>query len=113
MDIGPTEQRTNSEPCLERIRREHRALAILRALERSPGYSGNDRVFGDWLDALALGGTQGCVRGTLDLLARAGALRIEEVDAVLVVRLTEHGADLALGKAAAEGVLRPGPDCPY
>ena len=106
-------QDSNSEPVLDQIRREHRALAILRALERSPGYASNDRVLADWLDALALGGTRDEVRSTLDLLVRAEAVRITDVCAIVVVTLTERGAELARGKTSAEGVLKQGPECPY
>ena len=104
---------SNSEPSLDRIRREHRALAILRALEQSPGYAANDRVLTDWLEELALGGTRDVVRSTLDFLARANALRIADAGTVVVVTLTERGADLAMGRTSAEGVLKPGPQCPY
>ena len=47
------------------IRREHRALAILRALQSEHGYRINDRVLMQYLDQLALGGTRSDIRASL------------------------------------------------
>ena len=98
---------------MDQIRSEHRALAILRVLEREAGYSSNERVLGDYLDRLALGGVREEIRASLETLERFGLLKCDWCEALMIVTLTEHGQEAATGRRIVEGVLRPGPDCPY
>lgn len=104
---------SNHDESMRTIRREHRALAILRALQRESGYQSNDRILLDYLNGLAVGGTAIDIRVSLDDLERIGLLKIKEVESVRVVELTQRGEEVALGQVIMEGVLRPGPECPY
>ena len=98
---------------MDQIRSEHRALAILRVLEREAGYRSNERVLGDYLDGLALGGLREDIRASLETLERSGLLKCDWCEALMIVTLTERGQEAATGRRIVEGVLRPGPDCPY
>ena len=50
----------------------------------------------------------------LDRLERQGlVIRVQGPPEVVIVRLTEQGSRVALGRDRAEGVLRVFSDCPY
>ncbi|AZO49919.1 hypothetical protein [Mesorhizobium sp. M4B.F.Ca.ET.058.02.1.1] len=105
--------RNSVEPA-ENVRRQHQALAILRALQRDPhDQRANERVLADFLQALALGGSHEHVRAVLLRLSEIGLVLTEMVETILVAKLTERGEAVALGNASCEGVLRAYPDCPY
>ena len=104
---------TNNVAPIEVIKEAHRALAVLRALERAPCYRMHELVLLDWLRVIALAATCDELTSTACLLEASGLVRLEQHDENRVLELTERGQDVALGRATAEGVLRPGPDCPY
>ncbi|MCA0850238.1 VpaChn25_0724 family phage protein [Salipiger thiooxidans] len=104
---------TNNVAPIEVIKEAHRALAVLRALERAPCYRMHELVLLDWLRVIALAATRDKLTSTACLLEASGLVRLEQHDENRVLELTERGQDVALGRATAEGVLRPGPDCPY
>ncbi|WP_197922846.1 hypothetical protein [Thiosulfatihalobacter marinus] len=104
---------TNNVAPIEVIKEAHRALAVLRALERAPCYRMHELVLLDWLRVIALAATRDELTSTACLLEASGLVRLEQHDENRVLELTERGQDVALGRATAEGVLRPGPDCPY
>ena len=82
-------------------------------LQRQPGYRLNERVLADYLKGLAVGGTLADVRASLDALERMALLKSEWWDELMIVALTERGEEVALGTVIVDGVLRPGPECPY
>lgn len=104
---------TNNVAPIEVIKEAHRALAVLRALERAPCYRMHELVLLDWLRVIALAGTRDELTSTACLLEASGLVRLEQHDENRVLELNERGQDVALGRATADGVLRPGPDCPY
>jgi hypothetical protein len=104
---------TNNVAPIEVIKEAHRALAVLRAIERAPCYRMHELVLLDWLRVIALAATRDELASTACLLEASGLVRLEQHDENRVLELTERGQDVALGRATAEGVLRPGPDCPY
>ncbi|MCW2283987.1 hypothetical protein M2323_001600 [Rhodoblastus acidophilus] len=103
----------NTTPFLQSLKAEHRALAILRMLNREPSYRSNERIIGAWLEHLALGGLADEIRQQLDDLARFGVIRLEKVEGLLLATLTEMGSDVANGRRVIDGVLRPFPDEHY
>ena len=107
------ERNRNEVPDARRIREEHRALAILRALQRLPCFSCNDSLIADILGLLALSGTAPEIREVVNGLERLGLVIIERTDPLLVFRLTQKGDETAKGLILVEGVLRPPPECPY
>lgn len=98
---------------LSRLRSEHRALAILRLLDRQPGYRSNELLIADWLAMIGLAGTRAEARDLLETLERKRLVKLETTERMIVAELTEQGLDAAKGVTIVEGVLRPGPECPY
>lgn len=109
----PMSEHANTVDELDRIKAEHRALAILRALDRSPGYTLNNEVLLNWLRAIALVSTRAELSETINSLERLGLVKTETVEDLIVLELCELGQDVALGRTSVEGVLRPGPECSY
>jgi DNA-binding IclR family transcriptional regulator len=107
------EQFANALPFILGIKGEHRALAILRLLDREPSYRSNERIIGAWLEHLALGGPADEIRRQLEMLAQIGTVRLDNAEGLLVATLTELGSDAANGRQIIEGVLRPSPDERY
>lgn len=107
------ERNANDVQGMRKLRGEHRALAILRALQDLPCLSCNDSLIADFLDSLALSGTTPEIREAVNSLERLGLVTIERADPLLVFRLTQKGDDAAKGLIVVEGVLRPPPECPY
>lgn len=95
------------------ILQQHRSLAILRFLSRSPEYRSNEDVLMDWLRHLALTCTRTELRTLASLLEEVGHLHSETVEELQILKLTEKGLETAEGKAISEGVKRPEPECPY
>jgi hypothetical protein len=104
---------TNESPSIEQHRREHLALAVLRVLDREPGYRLNELVLTSYFQQLGLTTIAAETRICLSLLERMGLIKSVTVEKVLVVELKEAGQDVATGRTVLEGVLRPGPECPY
>lgn len=109
----PMTEHANAVDELDRIKTEHRALAILRALDRSPGYKLNSAVLLNWLRAIALVSTRAELSETINSLEGLGLVKTMTEDDLIVLELCEHGQDVALGRTSVEGVLRPRPECPY
>ncbi len=104
---------SNFAEATDRILREHRALAILRALLRISAYRANERVLSDIIDLLALGCSREQLRSDLDALERLSLLGTHLAEAVLIITLTERGREVAEGRVMVDGVLRPRPDERY
>ncbi len=104
---------SNQDNAVEQILRRHRALAVLRFLDRSPEYRTNEEVLMDWLRHIALTCSRENLRDVASFLEKEGYLRSKNVDGLLVLTLSERGAEIADGRETVEGVERPGPECPY
>lgn len=107
------EQIGNGGDAFSVMRLEHRALAILRILNRMPGYGANDRLLGDILRLMGLSGSQAEIASQLDELQVKGLVRLARFEKLITVDLTAKGAEAAEGLVAVEGVLRPLLECPY
>lgn len=107
------DRNSNDAQVMRKLRGEHRALAILRALQDLPCFSCNDRLISDFLDSLALSGTTPEIREAVNSLERLGLVTIERSEPLLVFTLTQKGDEAGKGLIGVEGVLRPSPDCPY
>jgi len=106
-------QLRNSLSELDDLKRKHRALAMLRTLDREAGYTLNNAVMLDWLRTIALVSTHEELCISIEDLERLALIRTHTVDVCTVLELTERGGDVAHGRTIVEGVLRPPPDCPY
>lgn len=96
------------------IRDRHRALLILRLIQRDGAGRMNDELLRSLLRLYAFIEEREALREALDRLEPSGLVeRVESAPSVVVVQLTERGERVALGEAEAEGVQRAWPDCPY
>lgn len=89
--------------------REDQRLALLRLLAELPSYRSNSSVLVGFMRQWGHDMSRDQVKTELTWLGEQGLLKIEDLDAVLVVELTERGADVAAGRAKQPGVKRPGP----
>lgn len=104
---------SNQTGTLETITSAHRALAILRALSRSPCGKSNEEILSSWLDQLGMPSSRVMLRDCLDHLAARGLIAISQVQDLKVAEITRHGQEVGDGLAVIEGIARPGVDCPY
>ena len=84
-------------------------LVILQALEQDPDYSHNDAVLQRLLAAVGHAVSHDRLRTELDWLAEQGLITVEEIEGLLVSKLTTRGEDVALGRTRVSGVARPRP----
>ena len=104
---------SNEPEPLEVVKKEHRALALLKLLQRESGYRLNDQVILGWFQRLSLASTVADIRQCAEMLEAKGLIKIDPVDTLQVFELTNDGEDAALGRSVVDGVLRPRPECPY
>lgn len=88
-------------------------LALVRVLLRLPGNAANDRLLRDYLEAMGLHATSAEIREHIQQLKELGLSNVEHNKDLVVVKLTEKGADVAEGRSQSDCVRRPGPECPY
>lgn len=98
---------------LRELRSEHRKLAMLRILQKCPAYSGNAELLCDIVSEWGLSGPRIEIRNEISALSELGLVEIETTHDVMPVKLTQRGLEVAEGRTIAEGVLPPGPECPY
>ncbi|EPA9110270.1 VpaChn25_0724 family phage protein [Serratia plymuthica] len=88
--------------------REDQRLVMLRFLAEMPSYSSNSSVIYQALTRYGHAPSRDQVKTELRWLEDQGLLRVDDIETVLVARLTERGADVAAGRAIVPGVKRPG-----
>lgn len=89
--------------------REDQRLVLLRLLAEMPAYRSNSTVLMNAMHQWGHDMSRDQVKTELNWLAEQGLLTVEDLQAVLVVTLTERGADVAAGRARQPGIKRPGP----
>jgi hypothetical protein len=103
----------NEPSALEKIRAAHRNLVVLRALKALPAYRTNELVLRDILDHFGIPSAAEDLRAGLRSLEDLATITTDTNDALILVRLTQRGEDVASGLLVLDGVQRPGPECPY
>jgi hypothetical protein len=98
----------NEEDAFRQIRRKHQFLEILRLLTH-PVFNRriSERMVGDCLEKVALGGSRAEIRTALYRMEELGLLRCIKYDDHFLCDLTEKGERIALGKDSMEEVARP------
>jgi hypothetical protein len=89
--------------------REHRRIAILRALKEAPGYIANLSVLLDALAPFGLMITRDGIHAEAAWLAEQGLAILAGNGTVITLQLTDRGLDVADGRAIVPGVKRPSP----
>lgn len=88
--------------------KEEMRLVVLRLLNELPSYRGNSSTLHSGLDRWGLSFSRDQVKTELYWLKDQGCLSIEMEDpAVIVVKLTERGQDVAENRARVHGIKRP------
>ncbi len=93
-------------PFADYLRQDQR-LVILRILSELPQYRSNSSVINNLLTQFGHSPSRDQVKAELFWLAEQGLLQLEDLGSVLVVALTERGADVAAGRAVVPGVSKP------
>lgn len=89
---------------------QHIRLSVLRLLVDQPGYSANDSVLTDAVNALGLVCTRDQMRTNIAWLEEQRLVTLLRPTATLTVAtITERGADVAAGRSIVAGVQRPSP----
>lgn len=104
---------TNEIVPLEQRKSEHRALALLRFLDRQPGNVSNECIVAHLFETIGLICSRQQVRDVLEQAEKLGLIRTSKTGDLVVVSLLAKGEEVAKDHVMAEGVLRPGVDCPY
>jgi Fe2+ or Zn2+ uptake regulation protein len=88
---------------------QDRRLVILRILAELPGYNCNSSILADMLERYAHQPSRDQIHTDLAWLAEQGLVQTEKVESVRIATITQHGLDVAAGRATVPGVKRPGP----
>ncbi|HDY5341430.1 TPA: ArsR family transcriptional regulator [Klebsiella pneumoniae] len=88
--------------------REDQRLLILRILSEMPSYSSNSSIIWSVLTRYGHSPSRDQVRSELRWLEEQGLVTVDDIETVLVARLSERGSDVAAGRAVVPGVKRPG-----
>jgi hypothetical protein len=88
---------------------QHVRIAILRVLERAPGFRANSSILHSAIDELGLTASRDQVKTEISWLGEQQLVSVVDHDGLLVATLTERGGDVAHGRATVPGVKRPAP----
>ena len=91
------------------LQTENRRCAFLRFLNEDPDYSVNTSILQTALAHIGHGVSRDTVNGDAAWLEEQGLVCREDLEGIIVVKLTQRGADVAAGRAVVPGVKRPGP----
>lgn len=91
------------------LQAENRRCAFLRFLGEDQDYAMNTSLLQSALDAVGHGVSRDCVNADAVWLEEQGLVSCENLDGIIVVKITQRGLDVAEGRAVVPGVKRPGP----
>lgn len=98
----------NSQGAIAEAARAHKAMTILRLLDGDVlRGAANDQLLQTLLSLLGLRTSKDEIREVIDDLEKEGAIQSSPAEELLVVQLTHHGHELALGLVRADGIERP------
>ena len=98
----------NQQPFADYLRQDQRLL-VLRILSELPQYRSNSSVMATLLGEYGHHPSRDQVKTELVWLGEQSLIKVEDIGSVLVVTLTERGADVAAGRASVPGVSKPRP----
>ncbi len=88
---------------------EDRRLVILRLLAEDSDYRANSSILQRGIELYGHTVSRDRLHTDLVWLAEQDLVKVDEMNSVLVVTLTQRGLDVANGRAQVPGVKRPGP----
>ena len=86
---------------------EHRRLAILKHLARSPEYTSNAAILADVVRGVGVASSDGQMHAALAWLDEHELVRMTDHGHVVIAVATARGVEVAEGRAAHPGVKRP------
>ncbi len=98
----------NQQPFADYLRQDQR-LVVLRILSELPQFRSNSSVMANLLGEYGHHPSRDQVKTELVWLGEQNLSKVEDIGSVLVVTLTERGADVAAGRASVPGVSKPRP----
>ena len=98
----------NQQPFADYLRQDQR-LVVLRILSELPQFRSNSSVMANLLGEFGHHPSRDQVKTELVWLGEQNLIKVEDLGSVLVVTLTERGADVAAGRASVPGVSKPRP----
>lgn len=98
----------NQQPFADYLRQDQR-LVVLRILSELPQFRSNSSVMANLLGEYGHHPSRDQVKTELVWLGEQNLIKVEDIGSVLVVTLTERGADVAAGRASVPGVSKPRP----
>ena len=88
--------------------RQDQRLVLLRILAEMPAYRSNSSVLAGALHGYGHSASRDQIKTELHWLGEQGLVQVEDLESILIVTLTERGADVAAGCARVPGVKLPG-----
>lgn len=88
---------------------EDRRLVILRALEACAGYESNESLISTVIRQFGHVASRDQVRTDFVWLKEQGLVTIEEIEHLMIAKLTQRGFETAQGIVTSPGVKRPSP----
>ncbi len=98
----------NQQPFADYLRQDQR-LVVLHILSELPQFRSNSSVMANLLGEFGHHPSRDQVKTELVWLGEQNLIKVEDIGSVLVVTLTERGADVAAGRASVPGVSKPRP----
>lgn len=105
--------RSNSPDRLEVHKGEHRALALLRLLDRQPAGTTNEHIVSFRFDQIGLACSRADLRDCIERIEKLGLIKTEKVEDLVVIALLAKGEEFLQGRIDVDGILKPRPECPY
>jgi hypothetical protein len=88
---------------------EQMRLTILQMLEQDRDFTANDTVVNRALDSVGFSVSSDKLKTELAWLQEQGVIELNESMSMTIVKLTQRGQDVALGRATIPGIPRPRP----
>jgi hypothetical protein len=85
-------------------------LVLLRCLKAQPAFQANDSILQHEAKTFGLHRSRDLIKNELRWLADMGAVKLKDLDAVLVATLLRRGLDHVEGLTTIEGVNPPSPE---
>jgi len=91
------------------IERQDLRLCILRFLKEDADYTINDSLLHTLVGTMGHTPSRDGLRTAIRWLQEQGLVKVMDTAGVLIATITQHGVDVAEGRARVDGVKRPGP----
>ncbi|MGN0920237.1 MAG: hypothetical protein ACI4NJ_00770 [Cellvibrio sp.] len=88
--------------------KEDQRLVMLRTLNEMPSYTANSSVLHGLLGRFGHNPSRDQVKTELRWLEEQGLVTIDDVNGLLIARITERGSDVASARVIVPGIKKPG-----